>query len=189
MEATLTTPTILVVGGGFAGRAAVRHFLDSQVPARVVLVDEKPFFEFTPSVLRCIVQPSHIGKITFNQQTHPDLEFLEGRVTCLSETAATVFNIADGITSTIPYDYCVWATGVKQAPPIKLHSRNAKSTTATRREEFESFRQKAFQAKECVSNMTAFCSYYSFLESIANLCVNFQYFNHWRRADWRRTGS
>lgn len=142
--------TILVVGGGFAGRAAVRHFLDAKPPARVILVDDKSFFEFTPSVLRCMVQPNHIQNITFDHQTHSTLEFIEGRVIRLSEEEATVHTRDRGSTSTIPYNYCVWATGVQYAAPITIAHGDTSPTISIRQEEFHDYQSKVLHANQYV---------------------------------------
>lgn len=55
-----TKKRIIVIGGGFAGAHCARK-LESMFD--VTLVDTKDYFEFTPSILRTIVEPSHIKKI------------------------------------------------------------------------------------------------------------------------------
>jgi hypothetical protein len=47
---------VVIVGGGFAGAYVAKALEDS---FRVTLVDNKDYFEFTPSVLRTIVEPNH----------------------------------------------------------------------------------------------------------------------------------
>lgn len=51
---------LIVIGGGFAGAhisKALEKYFD------VMLVDSKDYFEFTPGILRTIVEPEHIRKI------------------------------------------------------------------------------------------------------------------------------
>jgi NADH dehydrogenase FAD-containing subunit len=47
---------VVIVGGGFAGAYVAKALEDC---FRVTLVDNKDYFEFTPSVLRTIVEPNH----------------------------------------------------------------------------------------------------------------------------------
>lgn len=150
---TKMQPSILVVGGGFAGRAAVRYFLDRVEQAHIVLIDEKPFFEFTPSTLRCIVYPGHISRITFSQYSDPDFTFLQGHVTCMTEREATVVRQENerAAVFSVPYDYCVWATGVDYAPPIRSPHWRRNPTILTRRGEFGFFRHRVLAASEYVS--------------------------------------
>lgn len=147
---TKMPPTILIVGGGFAGRAAVRYFIDTVEEAHVVLVDEKPFFEFTPATLRCIVHPGHIKRITFSQYSDPDFTFLLGRVTCMTEREATVSRTDDDRVTvfSVPYDYCVWATGVDYVPPIRSPHWRRNPTISRRRGEFGFFRHRVLASKE-----------------------------------------
>ena len=58
---TLTTmKSVVIIGGGFAGAYAAKHLEND---FNVTLIDGKDYFEFTPSVLRTIVEPTHIKKI------------------------------------------------------------------------------------------------------------------------------
>src|SRR3989338_5693574 len=50
----------VIIGGGFAGSLLARK-LESFF--KVTLIDTKDYFEFTPGILRTIVEPSHIRKI------------------------------------------------------------------------------------------------------------------------------
>ena len=51
---------LVIVGGGFAG-ALIAKKLETKF--NVILIDTKDYFEFTPGILRTLVQPSHIKKI------------------------------------------------------------------------------------------------------------------------------
>src|SRR3989338_3106921 len=51
---------VVIIGGGFAGSTAARK-LENDFD--VTLIDAKDYFEFTPSVLRTLVEPKHIKKI------------------------------------------------------------------------------------------------------------------------------
>ncbi|MBT3407452.1 FAD-dependent oxidoreductase [Candidatus Woesearchaeota archaeon] len=52
--------TIIIIGGGFAGAKCAK---DLQNKFNVILIDNKNYFEFTPSVLRVLVHPEHANKI------------------------------------------------------------------------------------------------------------------------------
>ena len=51
---------VVVIGGGFAGAYAAKHL---EKEFNVTLIDSKDYFEFTPSILRTIVEPFHLKKI------------------------------------------------------------------------------------------------------------------------------
>lgn len=53
-------PTVIIVGAQFAGRR-VRNLLPRDYA--VILVDERDYFEYTPAVLRALVEPGHASKI------------------------------------------------------------------------------------------------------------------------------
>lgn len=52
--------TVIVIGGGFAGSYIAKKL---EKKFDVTLIDTKDYFEFTPGVLRTIVEPEHIKKI------------------------------------------------------------------------------------------------------------------------------
>ena len=51
---------VVIIGGGFAGAYAAKNL---EIDFGVTLIDSKDYFEFTPSILRTIVEPRHITKI------------------------------------------------------------------------------------------------------------------------------
>jgi len=51
---------VVIIGGGFAGSFIARK-LENKFD--VTLIDSKDYFEFTPGILRTIVEPSHVKKI------------------------------------------------------------------------------------------------------------------------------
>lgn len=82
--------TILVVSEGFASCSALCHLITNGDSAHVVLIDEKPFFEFTPSTSRSITYPGRTRHINFNQNSGPGIIFLQGHVTFRTYREATV---------------------------------------------------------------------------------------------------
>ena len=51
---------LVIIGGGFAGSFVAKK-LENKF--NTVLIDNKDYFEFTPSILRSIVIPRHLKKI------------------------------------------------------------------------------------------------------------------------------
>lgn len=116
---------VLVVGGGFAGRTASRTI--GAKGLSVLLVDRKPFFEFTPSILRASVAPRSVRSITRDHRNAgKNTQFLCGTVSSLTESSALVelggSDIEDSYQSdgaiSVSFKYCVWAGGSKYSEPI-----------------------------------------------------------------------
>ena len=51
---------LIIIGGGFAG-AKIAKTLENKFD--VTLIDSKDYFEFTPSILRAIIDTKHLKKI------------------------------------------------------------------------------------------------------------------------------
>ena len=51
---------LVIIGGGFVGATVARE-LEGEF--HVTLIDSKDYFEFTPSILRTIVEPDHMKKV------------------------------------------------------------------------------------------------------------------------------
>ena len=51
---------IIVIGGGFAGSYIAKKL---EKKFEVILIDAKEYFEFTPGILRTLVEPEHAKKI------------------------------------------------------------------------------------------------------------------------------
>ena len=102
---------IVIIGGGFAGSLIARKL---QNRYSVTLIDSKDYFEFTPSVLRTIVEPKHIEKIQVRHK-----EYLQKTV--VVKDTATDINNEEVMTPThkFPYDYLVVCTGSTYKVPIK----------------------------------------------------------------------
>src|SRR3989344_1608580 len=102
---------VVVIGGGFAGALIARAL---QRDFAVTLIDSKDYFEFTPGVLRCLVEPEHLCKI---QALHKDYlvhgEFLQGHVSAVTPDSV----VADG--KKIAYDYLVLSSGSRYSMPFK----------------------------------------------------------------------
>jgi apoptosis-inducing factor 2 len=134
---------VLVVGAGFAGRAAARRAAGKG--ASVLVIDPKPYFEFTPSALRCIVHPPAQHNASFRTSQSPGIIFRQGTVSALSasSSSATV-KLASTSGSSMPstseisvrYRACIWAGGSDYMSPIKPSSESSASLS-DRMAEFE----------------------------------------------------
>lgn len=115
---------ILVVGGGFTGISAASALARSLPSVSITLVASHEYFEFIPSVLRCLVRPEHIRRIVslLNGRT---FEFLHASVVSLSTHVAELrLHDQHATESRIQFDYCVWAVGIGYSLPIKTKSSN-----------------------------------------------------------------
>jgi len=82
--------SVLVVGGGFAGLEIVMRLAGE---FDVTLVDSKSYFEYTPGVLRCMMQPEHLQRITrvyVDLATRYNFHFIQGYVEDMTESSATI---------------------------------------------------------------------------------------------------
>jgi len=112
---------LVIIGGGFTGSHCAKKLGEK---FETVLIDDKDYFEFTPSILRTIVEPKHIKKIQV-LHTHylTKTEIIRGCVT----------NIADNHVYTnnkkFYFDYLIISSGSSYSLPIKV-SNMVKATRA-----------------------------------------------------------
>src|SRR3989344_147230 len=102
---------VVIIGGGFAGSTAARKLEND---FKVTLIDLKDYFEFTPSVLRTLVEPQHVEKIQvrhvqYLEKTQIIQEHVKDISTTEVHTASQVY----------PYDYLIIASGSRYESPIK----------------------------------------------------------------------
>jgi NADH dehydrogenase FAD-containing subunit len=117
-------PRVVVVGGGFAGRRAAR-LLQASGAVDVTLLDANGFFEYTPSALRCCVQPSHAACTVLPQPRGTRraalvaLELAPPAAAGDADAArsVTALLLSDG--SRLACDFVLLATGSSYSPPIK----------------------------------------------------------------------
>lgn len=94
---------LVIIGGGFAG-ALVAHELENQF--NLTLIDTKNYFEFTPGILRTLVQPTHIKKIqVIHSHYLKYAKLINGKVENIDEKYVYLNN------KKINYDYLVIASG------------------------------------------------------------------------------
>lgn len=102
---------VLIIGGGFSGSLIAKKL---ERNFRVVLIDTKDYFEFTPGILRTIVEPEHLLKI---QSLHKDyLRKTEILIGCVKEVSSDYVNVND---KKINFDYLIISSGSRYSVPIK----------------------------------------------------------------------
>ncbi len=102
---------LVVIGGGFAG-SKIAKALEGKF--ETILIDSKDYFEFTPGVLRTLVEPEHIKKIQV-LHTHylHKSKIIVGCVTEVGEKYVKVMG------KKIYFDYLCICSGSKYDLPIK----------------------------------------------------------------------
>jgi apoptosis-inducing factor 2 len=106
---------VVVIGGGFTG-AFVAKQLESEF--KVTLLDSKNFFEFTPSILRTIVEPTHAKRV---QVLHTDyLKKTKVIMVCAIKFDLKKVYLDKG--NALSYDYLVIASGSSYGSGIKVEN-------------------------------------------------------------------
>lgn len=102
---------VVIVGGGFAGACIAKSLEKDFI---VTLVDTKNYFEFTPGVPRCIVQPRHLASIEV-LHTH---YLHRAEIIRYQAKAVTKDRVISGDRE-IKYDYLAITTGSRYNTPFK----------------------------------------------------------------------
>ncbi|HLC51632.1 MAG TPA: FAD-dependent oxidoreductase [Candidatus Nanoarchaeia archaeon] len=127
---------LVIIGGGFAGSLAAKklekHF-------DTVFIDTKDYFEFTPSVLRTIVEPEHAKKIqVLHSHYLHKAHLIRDEVTTITDKEVKTKK------QSYPYDYLVIASGSKYATPIK----DSNLVITARSHDLRNYAQKLKQSKQ-----------------------------------------
>lgn len=140
----MPSKTVVVVGGNFAGLAAVSELLSqkgNQFNLKVILIDQRDYSEYTPGILRLFCDTSaffHMTQPLPASNKQQQFQCLQGRVTSLVDgsnnnnsktltytpTATLLPHAAPSRTppppppQTLKYDYVILATGATYTAPI-----------------------------------------------------------------------
>lgn len=102
---------VVVIGGGFAGTCVAQQL---QRYFSVTLIDSKSYFEFTPGILRTIVEPKHWESIrVLHRQYLRHARIIVGVVTSVSAGEVCAGR------QKIPFDYLAICSGSSYNSPIK----------------------------------------------------------------------
>lgn len=108
---------VVIVGASFGGLAAQRE-LSGRSDLKVSLIDYKSYFEYTPGILRCFVQPTFLKQLTCPLPASRN-ELIRGAMTGATQKAVTLRD-EQGAEQHVPFDYLVLAVGSTYADPIKV---------------------------------------------------------------------
>ena len=111
-------PRIIVVGGGFAGLAAVKAL--KHAPVRILLIDRRNHHVFQPllyQVATAVLPPEDIAapiREVVRRQSNTTVAMAEV-IGVDPERRQVLAHAPDGGEASFPYDYLVLATGVEQS--------------------------------------------------------------------------
>ena len=104
-EQLTTKPTVAIVGGGFSGLWAQRALSDDY---DVTIVDFKDYFEYTPGILRCFVEPKALRSLTAALPRRRN-KLLRCEVLDVSPSGTLRVRHADGNEASLDFDYSAGA--------------------------------------------------------------------------------
>ncbi len=103
---------VVIIGGGFAG-STVAKILRGKCD--LTLIDTEDFFEYTPGILRVLVEPEHYKKLHVRHKDYlPDTKIVVGHVKKVYDKKVELTN-----GKKIFYDYLIIASGSSYNSPIK----------------------------------------------------------------------
>ena len=115
---TTTIKTIAIVGGSFGGLAALR-VLQEAPHVRVILIDQREYYEYVPGVLRLFCNPELHKTIC---RPMPSLaaphQFVHGTAMQINRNNVVVKLHSTATTTTISFDHVIIATGADYRSPI-----------------------------------------------------------------------
>ena len=127
---------VVIIGGGFAG-SSIAKCLEKDF--EVVLIDSKGYFEFTPGVLRTIVEPEHMDKI--QALHHNYLKYAEIVVVKVKEVKRNSVLVGK---KRIDFDYLVVSSGSSYNAPFKEQN----AVMATRASHLKKYYKHLLEAKK-----------------------------------------
>ena len=103
---------VVIIGGGFAGANAAR-VLDGKCD--LTLIDCEDFFEYTPGILRTLVEPQHYRRLHVKHSEYlNNAQVVVGHVKAIDKNKVVLVKGNE-----IKYDYLIIASGSHYNSPIK----------------------------------------------------------------------
>jgi len=140
MEKQKLKKRLVIVGGGYAGTYAA---MSLEHDFLVTLIDMKEYFEFTPSKLRLLVEPTHAKRVQI-QYRH----FLKKTLVVCDHVKEIIPGYVITDNNNIAYDYLIICTGSRNAEPAfeplvpaspagtEFYERNKKANLVSARSQF-----------------------------------------------------
>lgn len=116
---------IVIVGASFAGISVARHLISLGIaPDQISLVDVHDWFEYTPGILRSIVNPSHFDQLAFElrvllQGALNGVRFIQAFVSSIDFAAKRINLVQNGADNQMEFAFCCVAVGNGYAAPIR----------------------------------------------------------------------
>lgn len=105
---------LVIIGGGFAGSKIAKK-LENKF--ETTLIDEKDFFEFTPGILRSIIEPKNLCKIEIKHSDYlKNTKFVKDCVVEIRENRVFLKRHDH-----LKFDYLVISSGSSYKNPIKVN--------------------------------------------------------------------
>jgi len=127
---------IIIIGGGFTGTQCAKKL---EKNFNITLIDNKPYFEYTPGILRTILEPEHEKKI---QALHE--KYLKKSKILIDDIEEISKKEILCKKHKIPFDYLIIASGSSYNAPIK----EAGLIPATRAKELVMYHNKLEKAEK-----------------------------------------
>lgn len=124
---------VVIIGGGFAGTICAQKLEDF---FHVTLIDNKDYFEFTPSVLRTIVEPHHVRKLQVLHTHYLRSSTVIQKEVLRVETDHVVLDDRN-----VHFDFLVINSGSTYQPPFKESRLIGSARGNTLRESYTSIRK------------------------------------------------
>jgi apoptosis-inducing factor 2 len=137
------TKTVVIVGGNFAGLTALRD-LQNHPFLRVILIERRDYFEYTPGVLRLFCEPHLIHKLAY-PLPHGSHQIIQGTVTHTDAKHVTFVDLATRKSTRLEFDYLIMATGSTYSYPVTASP--AETTIATRANGWKAAARQVEEAK------------------------------------------
>lgn len=102
---------LIIIGGGFAGSYLAKKLEND---FSVYLIDNKDYFEFTPGILRTIIEPEHAKKI---QQLHKN--YLKKAKICIGNVSEIGDDFVVWNKNKLKFDYLAICSGSTYSSPFK----------------------------------------------------------------------
>ncbi len=126
---------VVIIGGGFTGAYCAKRV---QKDFDVTLIDSKEYFEFTPSILKSIINPQNLKSIQIHHKDYlKSNEFILGNVSEVNK------NYVVAGKKKLEFDYLIIASGSKYNDPIK----DPKIFIPQRGKEISEFSERIKEAK------------------------------------------